>query len=300
MVVFLLAAAMLTAGFAVFFEARREAPVLSARLGNLAVRLEQARWMADHMDHGGGFTRPATMMPGMPEPGIQRLAVELAFRNAGDWPVGYHGEEFSIVTDRGETYGIYGADLGTAELGRGQSLNTSLYFDVDTDEDPGRLRLLWQRDGDRVFMPLPDPPDHYHARPRGDVVWPGDVTVLLPLGSSERGAELYGATYGCIACHGDPERPGTNMVGPHLAAAGVVAAGRQEGKAAPQYLYESILRPNDFIVEECRDGMPCSTPSAMPDYAELLSLQDMADLIAYLMLLTDAGTAVEGSGQAGS
>lgn len=299
-VVFLLAAAMVTAGFAVFLKARHDAPVLSARMGPLAVRLERARWMVDHMDHSGGFSRPAAMMPGMPEPGEQRLAVELAFRNVGVRPVRYGGHEFSLVTDRGKSYEVYGSDLGTAELRRGQSLNTSLYFDVDTTEDPGRLRLLWRRDGATVYMPLPDPPEHYHARPRGDVVWPGDVTLLLPVGNSDRGAVLFTTTYGCIACHGDPKRPGTNMVGPHLGAIGVVAGEREAEKAAPQYIYESILRPNDFIVEECRDGVPCSSPSAMPDYAQLLSLQDMADLVTYLMLLTGTDTAAGEPSQAGS
>lgn len=275
---------MLAAGVAVFVQARRESPVLAARVGGLAVRLERARWMTDHMDHGGGFARPAVMMPGMPEAGFQRLSVELSFHNAGSRPAAFQGEEFSLVTGRGETLEIYGADLGTARLGRGQSLNTSLYFDVNTTADPGRLRLLWRRGGEKVYMPLPAPPEHYHARPRGDVVWPSDVTILLPMGNSERGAELFSAAFGCVACHGDPARPGSNPIGPHLGAIGMVAGERQDAKAAPQYIYESILRPNDFIVEECRDGRPCAAPSAMPDYAELLSLQDMADLVAFLML----------------
>lgn len=284
--IFLVACALLTAGFAVLVQARRESPVLSARVGRLAVRLERARWMTDHMDHGGGFARPATMMPGMPEPGIQRLSVELAFHNAGSGPTRYRGEEFSLLMGSGETLDVYGADLGTAELAAGQSLNTSIYFDVDTTEDPGRLRLLWQRRDEKVYMPLPPVPEHYHARPRGDVVWPADVTILLPLGNAERGAVLYGATFGCVACHGYTERPDTNLVGPHLGTIGSVAGERLAEQTAPQYLYASILRPNDFIVEQCRGGMPCSSPSAMPDYAELLGLQDMADLVTFLMLQT--------------
>lgn len=283
---FFAALAMLLAGVAVFVEARRSSPVMAARVGNLAVRLEQARWMSDHMDHGSGFSRPSSMMPGMPETGTQRLSVELAFRNTGNLPVHYRGEEFSLAFEGGEIVDVYGADLPGAELGRGQALNTSIYFDVNTDDDPGRLRLLWQRDGRQVYMPLPSPPEHFHARPRGDVVWPRDVTVLLPLGNSERGAALFESTFGCVACHGRIERPGSNFVGPHLAAIGSTAASRDAEKSAPQYLYESVLRPNDYIVETCRDGRPCTSPSAMPDYGELLSLQDMADLISFMMLQT--------------
>ncbi len=287
--VFAVALLMAAAGLALMIQAQRQAPVLAATVGDFSVRLQRARWMTDHMDHGGGFARPATMMPGMPEPGVQRLSVELALHNAGSEPVEYLGEEFSLVSSLGESYAVFGADVGIARLARGQRLNTALYFDVDTLTDPGLLRLRWQRGDRRVTMPLPPPPEHYHAQPRGDVVWPDAVTFLLPIGNFERGETLYAATFGCIACHGDVSRPASNPVGPHLGRIGTVASERVAGQPATQYIYESILRPNDYITAECHPGMPCSTPSAMPDYAELLGLQDMADLVTYLARQIDTG-----------
>ena len=54
---------------------------------------------------------------------------------------------------------------------------------------------------------------------------------------------------------------------------------------APQYIYESIVEPAAFIAPECKGGLPCVTPTAMPEYASLMDLQDAADLLGYLLEL---------------
>jgi hypothetical protein len=53
--------------------------------------------------------------------------------------------------------------------------------------------------------------------------------------------------------------------------------------AAAQYIYESILSPGAFIAPECKDGNPCSEPTAMPEYASLMNLQDFADMVTFLL-----------------
>ena len=119
-----------------------------------------------------------------------------------------------------------------------------------------------------------------------DVEWP-DSWEDLPAGNAQAGVDGYLAQ-GCSGCHGVPESPAANHLGtgPHLGDIATVAADRVPGVSAEQYIYESILDPNQFIVEECPLG-PCIEPSQMRlDYPSVLSEQAMADLIAYYMTLT--------------
>jgi mono/diheme cytochrome c family protein len=118
------------------------------------------------------------------------------------------------------------------------------------------------------------------------VEWP-ESAEDLPEGDAANGAQVYEITYACGACHGDPGTPGTNAIGPWLGNIGNEAADRVEGMSAEQYLYESILDPNKFISGGCPAG-DCAEPSVMPpNFGDRMSEQDMADLIAYYMSLTN-------------
>lgn len=118
------------------------------------------------------------------------------------------------------------------------------------------------------------------------VDWP-ESWEDLPEGDAANGPSLYQVN-GCAGCHGDPDNPGSAAVGPHLGNIGNVAATQVPGMSAEQYIYESILNPNAYIVPECPTG-PCAEPSVMrADYGLVLSAQDMADLVAYYMTLTNA------------
>jgi mono/diheme cytochrome c family protein len=112
--------------------------------------------------------------------------------------------------------------------------------------------------------------------------WPPMVSEL-PAGDAENGAQLYEITYGCQACHGNIDEEGSNQVGPWLGDIAEVGPERIDGYTAADYIYESILKPNAFISPECPAG-PCTEPSAMPaNFGERMSLQDMADMMAYLL-----------------
>lgn len=117
------------------------------------------------------------------------------------------------------------------------------------------------------------------------VEWPASWEDL-PEGNVDNGPNLY-TTYACGACHGQVDQPGSNLVGPYLGNIGNVAATRVDGLSAEQYLYDSIRDPNAFIVDECPTG-PCLDPSQMAssNFQDRMSLQDMADLIAYYLTLT--------------
>jgi mono/diheme cytochrome c family protein len=112
--------------------------------------------------------------------------------------------------------------------------------------------------------------------------WPTSVAEL-PAGDPENGANLYQVTYACASCHGQIDEEGSNAVGPWLGNIAEVGPQQQEGYTAADYIYESILKPNVYISPECPNG-PCSEPSAMPaNFGERMSLQDMADIMSFLL-----------------
>lgn len=109
-----------------------------------------------------------------------------------------------------------------------------------------------------------------------------DIAVELPEGNPTNG-EVLAASQGCVACHvsalvGPAWMPTDAESGIGSRAESRLEQADYTGSAATpeQYLIESIIRTNDFIVE----GFP---PNVMPDnYGENLSAQDLADLVAYL------------------
>ena len=112
--------------------------------------------------------------------------------------------------------------------------------------------------------------------------WPTSVAEL-PAGDPENGANLYQVTYACASCHGQIDEEGTSQVGPWLGNIADVGPERQEGYTAADYIYESILKPNVYISPECPNG-PCTEPSTMPaNFGERMSLQEMADIMAFLL-----------------
>jgi hypothetical protein len=281
------------AGWALLVRATRRLPVVEATLEGLTARFDQATWIADQMDHGENFNRPAVMNPDMPGAGTQRVNVYLTLRNSSAETREYRGEEFYLVPEIGEEVPPFGALIGEAPLQPGQSLNTALSFDLDTTRPHGKLLMRWRRGSDTAHFAIPNPPEHYHLRPRGESL-PPDARLLLPVGKAERGERLYAGLYGCFACHGNPQEPGSNNLGPHLADIGTVAHERVQGMPGAQYLYESILEPNAFIAPDCQRGQPCDSPSSMPDYSSLLTLQDAADLLVYLLEQRATERAAEG------
>lgn len=85
------------------------------------------------------------------------------------------------------------------------------------------------------------------------------------------------ADWSCNTCH-DPTTD-VRGVGPGFLTVGARAGTRVEGYPAELYIYNSIVHPNDYIVEEFVENL-------MPTgYADALSEQDIYDIAAYLMTL---------------
>ncbi|MCH7594524.1 MAG: cytochrome c [Chloroflexi bacterium] len=96
-----------------------------------------------------------------------------------------------------------------------------------------------------------------------------------PAGDAGNGEALFGAN-GCSGCHST----GSNrVVGPGLSGIGTTGESRVAGLSADQYLNDSIVSPDDFIVEGFPQGLMPGT------FGETLSEQDVADLVAYLISL---------------
>ncbi len=129
----------------------------------------------------------------------------------------------------------------------------------------------------------------------GEVItfdWPDNVDDFLaqfPEGDAETGKGLF-VTYGCSGCHGVPDEGVAAAVGPDQANLPEVAPTRIEGMTGLQYVYNSILHPNDFIVPDCPSGPCTGPPSAMTsNFADRMAVSpgDMTHLFAYLGMLEE-------------
>ena len=103
---------------------------------------------------------------------------------------------------------------------------------------------------------------------------------VVVTGDPERGKELFNAPAvagqaGCTSCHS--LEPDVTLVGPSLAGVATRAAQRVPGMSAAEYLKQSLLNPNAYVVEGFPQGV-------MPTYKGL-SEQDLQDLIAFLLTL---------------
>ena len=78
----------------------------------------------------------------------------------------------------------------------------------------------------------------------------------------------------CSTCH---SIDGASGLGPSLQGISTTAETRVPGLSAGEYITQSILDPNAFVV----DGFPAGL---MPqNYGETLTTQDIADVVAFLL-----------------
>lgn len=98
------------------------------------------------------------------------------------------------------------------------------------------------------------------------------VDVLALTGDPVSGEALYTAK-GCMACH---SLDGSSLVGPSYVGLGDRAGTTIEGLSAEEYVYQSIIKPCDFVV----DGFTCVMPQ---NYEEQLTPQEIVDLMAYAL-----------------
>jgi cytochrome c2 len=99
---------------------------------------------------------------------------------------------------------------------------------------------------------------------------------------ADAGRSLYfegtlGTNAGCRICHSlEPE---VVLVGPSFAGIATRAATRVPGLSAEDYLRQSILEPNAYVVE----GFPAG--QMLQNFGDLLTEEDIDNLVAFLLTL---------------
>ncbi|MEZ4708721.1 MAG: cytochrome c [Caldilineaceae bacterium] len=89
--------------------------------------------------------------------------------------------------------------------------------------------------------------------------------------------KVLAAGAGCVTCHS--LEPDVTLVGPSLYGVADRAQTRQSGVLAPNYLYLSIVAPDQHVVEGFADDL-------MPEtYATALTEEQLANLVSFLMTL---------------
>ena len=264
------------AGGALVLRARAEQPQREAQQRGLRLRLERAVWLHEATDHGATAALPS--MPGAPAPGSRRLAVELSVFNPRPHPLDFTPEELRLGEGRTGTEWRSSTEVSRPfTLRPAELLFLTLSFDVPRTTAP--LRLTWVRGGERTALLATRRPLGPEVEPQG---WPESVEELPP-GSASAGDALFHGKLACVSCHGDMASPENARVGPPLDGFPQVGATRIAGLSAAQYAYESLLNPDAFLAPECPGRTPCARPSPMPLYGEVLSAQEMADVIRYLV-----------------
>ncbi len=109
----------------------------------------------------------------------------------------------------------------------------------------------------------------------GGAAGPGDVA---------RGKALYNqktlgkkSTEGCVTCHNYDESQGAAEKAPYTKGTGTRAATRVPGLSAEEYVKESILKPDAYVVEGFKAG------DMYQKWGEDLTPQQINDLVAYIL-----------------
>jgi mono/diheme cytochrome c family protein len=103
-----------------------------------------------------------------------------------------------------------------------------------------------------------------------------DLPAPLSASPEARGKFVFTGVGGCSACH-TIEGVSSGTTGPDLTHVATNAATRVPGLSAEEYILQSILEPNAFVVEGFAEGiMP-------PTMSETLSESQLQDVITYLL-----------------
>ena len=105
-----------------------------------------------------------------------------------------------------------------------------------------------------------------------------------PLGDAEQGRELFVNTLAltgspnCSSCH-VVEAGEIEIVGPSLVGIATIASQRDPNLTAEEYLYRSLVVPNEYIVAGYNAGIMPRT------YGLYLSREQIGHLLAYMLTL---------------
>ena len=207
------------------------------------------------VDHKGGEPLMGfeDMKPAVEEGIPPRLVVELDGRSVFD-------KTYDVVhADGGET--SLGYDLIEVEPGQHQVKVTMF----DRADQPGGFvvfdDVVGLKVGQIFNVALNDEP----------------VTTEADAGRSLFMENTFGVNTGCRLCHS--LEPGVVLVGPSLAGVATRAEARVPGLTAAEYLRQSIVDPNAYVV----DGFPKG--QMFQNFARVLTAEQIDSLVAFLLTL---------------
>lgn len=127
-----------------------------------------------------------------------------------------------------------------------------------------------------VVAPTPEPLKFANLTPEEVTAGlPADFAAALAAADPTKG-EAVALANACIGCHSlDPNQVMTGPTWFHIAD---VAANRRAGVSPALYIYHSIITPNEYVVAGYPSGI------MLQNYAETINQDDLANLIAYLLL----------------
>jgi cytochrome c551/c552 len=160
------------------------------------------------------------------------------------------------------------------------------YDEQITDEDLGAMIaylaggrvVVDYANGEATIEPVPEvtgpPPIPTPVELTDDLIQSYELQAefLLSGADPERGEALV-EQYGCNSCHGGES---AGVVAPGHAGVADVAGERRPPLSPGAYVYEAIIYPGRHVVE----GWPNSMPK---NYEDLISTQDLGDIMAYLL-----------------
>ncbi|MCG8348068.1 MAG: c-type cytochrome [Chloroflexales bacterium] len=112
-----------------------------------------------------------------------------------------------------------------------------------------------------------------------------DVTALIAAGDPERGAAIFlgqaadVAAPACVTCHAVEAGAAPTSLGPNLTGIAIRAGTTVPNQSAEAYLWESIVAPNTHLAPGYSENIMLTV------YGDLLTEQDIADVVRYLLTL---------------
>lgn len=119
----------------------------------------------------------------------------------------------------------------------------------------------------------------------GQVVLDPDMRYAIYIQDAEEvgaavGEDLFFSSHtGCSICHST--EPGVELVGPNLSGVAITAGSRVPDLGAEEYLRQSIVDPDAYIVDGFRSGQ------MLPIYEERLTEEEIDSLVEFLLTLDD-------------
>lgn len=279
----------------------------------------QTRWIAPRINHQQPTNNSFPTAYGIDFPSINWrslipallliaivLGVQVALNNIPFTPFRDDQAMLEVALAHHSGYPLNEVDVGATELGIEEA--TRLVIEVDSEILSDQTYKLRGRELERksiAFEQIPLETGEHHIRllmydrPGQDEPIPlFDKTITFyerqtfslsysdaSLGSDPiAGRKLYyetslGTNAGCRICHS--LEPGQTLVGPSFAGLAERAADRIPGMSAEEYIRQSILDPDAYVV----DGFPAG--QMVPNLDEVLSEQQINDLIAFLMTIKE-------------